>query len=498
MRRVTSRPRALLLALVLLLVGVDAVAQVQPTRRPRTRVARAAPADPRPDRVERSLLPAVRVAGRTYAPATIPQRLRDLGVPAVSIAVIDGGRIAWARAYGLRDVAAGDSATTRTLFQAASISKPVAATAALQLVQEGRVSLDAPVNTYLSSWRLPDTTFTASRPVTLRHLLTHTGGLTVSGFPGYARGAALPTAVQVLDAQPPANTRAVRVDTTPGVRWRYSGGGITVAQLLIADVTGKPFEVVARERVLAPAGMTASTFEQPLPEARLREAATAYRADGGVVAGGHHVYPEMAAAGLWTTPSDLARWVLELQRSLRGGRSKLLAPRTAHEMVTRGMGGWGLGVQVAGERDSLYFMHGGSNAGFRAILVGYVATGRGFVVMTNSDAGMAIVGEIAQAIAREHGFPGFGPRVLTPVPLDSAGREAFVGRYRGRTGVTAQLVVEDGSLWAVLPGGVRWELVPTSLDRLESPQGPTIRVERGADERPTALLVNDSRYERVP
>jgi CubicO group peptidase (beta-lactamase class C family) len=485
--------RALALA-ALALLAADLAESQRPRARARARVSRP---DPRADLVERSLLPAARVAGRDYVAATIPQRLRELGVPAVSVAVIDSGRIAWARAYGLRDVESGDSATVTTLFQAASMSKPVASVAALQLVREGKVSLDAPANGYLASWQIPDNPFTASRPVTLRHLLTHTGGLTVHGFLGYARGLALPTTLQVLDAEPPANSRMVRVDTVPGARWRYSGGGITVMQQLVEDVVGQPFATLMRARVLDPAGMRASTFEQPLPEARERDAATGYRADGSPVTGRFHAYPEMAAAGLWTTPSDLARWIIEVQKALRGERSALLDARTAHEMMTRGLGNWGLGVAVGGSRDSMVFLHGGANEGFRGRFLGYVTRGRGVVVMTNSDAGMRLADEIVLAVAAAHDFVGLSPRLITPAALGEEVIQSFAGAYRNRGGLTVQVTLDATRMWLVRPDGRRWELVATAADRLESPDGPTIQVERDAEGRPRALLFGGDRFDRA-
>lgn len=254
----------------------------------------------------------MRVAGRQYAPATIAERLHEYGVPAVSIAVIDGGSVAWARAYGTADMASGRAASTATLFQAASMSKPVASTAALQLVQEGVLALDAPVNKTLRSWRIPENAFTTGHAVTLRHLLSHTSGLTVSGFPGYTAGEPIPTVTQILDGAPPANTPPVRVNTTPGSQLKYSGGGMTVMQLLLTDVTGKDFPALMRERVLGPIGMHSSTWEQPLSDDRGRDAAAGHETNGAPVAGKYHVYPELAAAGLWTTPTDLAHWVLAI------------------------------------------------------------------------------------------------------------------------------------------------------------------------------------------
>jgi CubicO group peptidase (beta-lactamase class C family) len=355
-------------------------------------------------RIERGLRPSP--ATRGAPPVTIEERMKALGVPAVSVAVIDSGRIVWAKAYGVLDTASKRPATPDTRFQAASMSKPVASMAALRMVQEGTLSLDTDINGALRSWKLPSNALTTATPVTLRLLLTHTGGLTVHGFPGYNPSVPLPTVPQILTGGSPANTAAVRVDTAPGTIWRYSGGGMTVAQLLMSDVSGEAFPSLVRRLVLAPAGMNASGYEQPLPDSIVPLAAWGHRTNGMAVPGNWHNYPEMMAAGLWTTPSDLGRWIIEVQRAYAGTSSRVLNQQSARAMLTPGLGNWGLGVQIAGAGDSLRFTHGGSNAGFKGTFVGYVAGGRGVVVMTNGDRGSTVASEIVAAVGREYDWPG--------------------------------------------------------------------------------------------
>jgi CubicO group peptidase (beta-lactamase class C family) len=451
----------------------------------------------RANRVERDLLPNVRVSGRHYVSATIADRMREYRVPAVTVAVIDGGRIAWAHAYGMADTAEGRPATPTTLFQAASMSKPVASTAALQLVQEGALTLDTAVNQQLRSWQIPASRFTKTHPVTLRHLLSHTGGLNVSGFPGYASDAAIPTVIQILQGVPPANTPALRVEAAPGGTHVYSGGGMTVMQLLLTEVTGKQFVTLMRERVLVPAGMSASTFEQPLADVRAHEAATGYRITGEPVVGRYHTYPEMAAAGLWTTATDLARWILDIQNSL-AGKGRLLSRTMASHMVTSGVGGWGLGVEVEGSGDTLRFQHGGANAGFRGQFVAFVHQSRGAVVMTNSDAGGRLGNEIVHAIAREYNWPGFDSRIITPVALSTDAVGAYVGTYASRDGPRVQIAAEGARIWLTLPWGERRELMPIGEDRFESPEGGAGRFVREAGVGVTAVLLGSERLDRVP
>ena len=296
--------------------------------------------------VTSGLRPAVTIKGREVR-RTLSDEMKVLHVPGVSIAVIHGGQVDWARGFGVTS-AGGAAVTIDTLFQAGSVSKPVAAVAALRLVQEGRIGLDTDVNGILRSWKIASNAYTAARPVTLRDLLSHTAATTVHGFEGYAAGSPTPTLRQVLDGAAPANSAPVVVDGPVGAQYRYSGGGYAIAQQLMVDATGQPFPAIVRRTVLAPIGMGASTEEQPLEARRLSLAAAPHDADGRPIPGGPHVYPEMAAAGLWTSASDLAKFVLDLQGSAKGEPSHVLSAETAQMAFTPVKSGYGLGFTVSG------------------------------------------------------------------------------------------------------------------------------------------------------
>ena len=385
--------------------------------------------DARVERVRSGLRPAVTVQNAPPVTYRLADQQARLHVPGVSIAVVDSGRIVWARGFGVKEAGTSDSVTETTLFQAASISKPVAATGMLRLVEEGKLDLDTPVNTYLTSWQLPDNRFTAKEPVTLRRIVSHNAGLTVHGFPGYATTDSIPTVPQILDGAKPANTAAVRVDTAPGTIWRYSGGGITIEQLVMTDVTGEPFPALMKRLVLDPTGMSHSTYHQPLPEDRREEAAAAHRSDGTMIEGRWHVYPEMAAAGLWTTPSDLLHWAMAIAAARRGDSGGVVSPAMARQMLTVQAAPTGLGPFLEGEGRGFNFGHGGSNEGYRCQLVYFPETGQGAAVMTNGDAGSSVIQQVLFAIAAEYGWPDYGPRSIEAVALDSATRAAYVGDY---------------------------------------------------------------------
>lgn len=381
---------------------------------------------------DQGLVPQVLVKGETPALAPLAGRMAELKVPGVSVAVIHQGRIEWARGYGVTSMG-GAPVTENTLFQAASISKPVFALAVLHQVDAGKLDLDTNVNEYLKTWKLPDNEFTREQKVTLRRILSHTAGLTVHGFAGYEAGGPLPNMAQILDGAPPANSPAIRVDVVPGTLYRYSGGGYTLAQLLLGDVTGQPLPKLMHDTVLAPLGMKLSTYEQPLPQARLGEVALPYRGDGTPVAGGPHVYPELAAAGLWTTPSDLARYALGVRAAL-AGKSKVISAATARVMLTRQLGDHAVGPVVGGSTARKFYSHNGGNEGYRCVLVAY-EDGEGAVVMTSGDKGGGLMYEVLRTIAHLYGWPDFNPpeRVLAVVKPGVLDRLAGVYELQDKT-----------------------------------------------------------------
>jgi len=338
--------------------------------------------------------------------AAMQRLLQQFKVPGVSITISKDFKIAATFVYGVADVETGAPVTAETMFQAASISKPVAAMASLKAVQDGRFKLDQDVNTILKSWKLPMGQFANGQPVTPRMLMSHTSGTGDGfGFPGYSPGTPLPTIPQILDGAKPANLRAVRLERAPLTGFKYSGGAVLIEQLALMDAIGKPFDQIAREWVFNPIGMTNSTFEQPLPPARQKQAARAHNPQGQRAADPWHVYPELAAAGLWTTPTDLARFAIEVQLELAGRSNKVLSQATAREMITPvGVGPYAVGFEIAKRGEGWYFGHGGSNFGFQCDLIAHTVKGYGAVIMTNGAAGGALIQQLRQIIQRQYAW----------------------------------------------------------------------------------------------
>lgn len=339
---------------------------------------------------------------------TLPDRLVHYHTPGCSIAAIDNFEIEWSRGFGVCEAGTTHAVTPDTLFQAASISKPIFALAVMRLVQAGNLSLDEDVNTYLTSWHISPTG-DLNQCITLRHLLSHTAGLTVHGFEGYPPTAGLPTTIQILNGEPPANNDRVERDLLPGLNYRYSGGGITIAQQILVDLLGKSFPEIMRELVLEPIGMQNSTYQQPISIDLLPNTATAHLEGGIPLVGKHHIYPEMAAAGLWTTATDLAKVGVELLQILHGKSSGIWSqetiaaifhPQSIKQTPEVTTGTFGLGWMVSGDGDGFQFFHSGWNEGFVSMMR-VSARGKGIVVMLNSNEGYPLLEEIGRSIATE-------------------------------------------------------------------------------------------------
>ncbi len=415
-----------------------------------------------PDQLSRSLEPVIQLRGEPRRTFTLRERMAHYHVPGVSVALLQHGRIVWARGWGVTDSASGRNVDSATLFQGASISKPLAALSALSLVQEGRLALDTPIDSVLRSWHLPADTLTRDSAVTLRRLLMHAAGTSVSGFPGYGMATRtdnvrLPDNRDVLDGR--GNTPAVRVVRIPGTVYAYSGGGYTIVEQAIEDVTGQSFEHVARARVLEPAGMAQSTFAQPLPPDRWAAAAHAHRANGAPLPGFWNDYPEQAAAGLWTTPSDLLRLGIHLAAVWRGERDDgIVTTSTLHTMFEHrgnepGFETYGLGFGIVGADNNLSFGHNGGNAGFLSTWIIYPGHGDGIAVMTNGERGSTLAKEIVRGVAAAWDWQAHAAHVRSARRLPPEQLAAYVGTYeRAGGGAAVTITAGDGVLRAASPG----------------------------------------------
>ena len=407
---------------------------------------------------------------------TITELMTRFNVPGVSIAVIRDFQIHWAKGYGIADVATGAPVDTGTMFQAASISKPVAAMAVLRAVQDGLFTLDTDINKILTSWKLEGGEFTKDRPVTPRMLTSHTSGLGDGfGFPGYDPKDSVPTVVQFLQGSKLSNVGVIFMERPPMTLMEYSGGGVTLMQQALSDARKKPFAGIMRDDVLRPIGMTRSTYEQPLPESFDRNAARAHSRDGKAMGAKWHVYPEQAAAGLWTTPTDLARFMIEVQRSALGQSNRVLSRATVQEMLSPvGVGEYAVGFAIQKIGQGWYFAHGGSNWGFRATVIAHKVKGYGLAIMTNADQGGAVANELSRRIQRAYEWDAFAepaprgyrpPVERTEITVAESVLRSYVGEYQLSQQLSLTITLRDGRLQADPTGGPTVTLFAEAPDK---------------------------------
>jgi CubicO group peptidase (beta-lactamase class C family) len=377
--------------------------------------------------IENSLIKNIQIKGDSIQKFNILERMDFYKVPGVSIAIVESGMIKWAKGYGYANTKTGTKVNASTLFQAGSISKPLAALSALKLFENDSLDLNKDVNYYLKKWQIPENKFTETEKVTLEKLLTHTAGMTVHGFPGYQQTDKFPEIIDVLNGN--GNTGKIVVDTIPGSIWRYSGGGYTVMEKVVEDVSGLSLDDYMSKNILLPIGMKNSTYQQPIAKEFQNNISAAYDGNGELIKGLWNNYPEQAAAGLWTTPSDLAMYCMEIQDIVQGKKNGVLTKETVDKMLTKHKNDWGLGPSLQNEKDSLIFGHGGKNAGFTNDMKAYVYQGNAIIVMTNADNGSKLISEIKNAISNYYNWSISQPKTIEVIELSDATLKQYVGKY---------------------------------------------------------------------
>lgn len=391
--------------------------------------------------VENNLIPYVPVKG--FKGWNLLDRMKYYGVPGVSIAVIRNYKIEWAKAFGWADTVKKIPMTTRTMLSAGSISKFLMAATALNLVEKGKLSLDQPINQYLQSWKIEENDYTRKTPITLRMLLSHTAGTSQTSYFGFLPSKnPLPSIVQILNGEKIAETRKVVVNSETGKEFRYSGGGSMIAQMALMDVTHQSFDELTQQVLFTPLKMNNSTFTQPLPKKFVPQASAAY-SYASWYKGEAYVYPQQAAAGLYSTPTDLATFFIEIQKAYLG-KSKLLSKETTRQMlspqITVSKGGYleevGIGPFLLQRIDNKenkgrYFEFTGVNAGFLAYAIGSVEGGNGVIIMLNSGDDQNGLGkEIRRAVAKVYNWYQFLPEEVKPIKLVASELAKLEGRYR--------------------------------------------------------------------
>ncbi len=439
--------------------------------------------------VESRLTAPVTIVGAEQVFHSLTEQMEFYGVPGVSIAVINDGKIEWAKGYGVRDAGTGLLVDKKTLFQAASLSKSVSAMGVLHWVHEGALDLDADINDFLVSWKLPENEFTQTHPVTLRHLLSHTAGLSGQLMGAYSREERIPTFVQMLEGNPPGKTEPVRVETVPHTEFRYAGAGYLIAAQAMIDVFERQFTDLMDEAVLNPLGMVRSGYFQPLEYGSVENIAASHDGMGSVLEGYWPTMANLAGGGLWTTPTELCLVAIEVQRALRS-ESSVISPELAEEMLTVQLGSYGLGFFVQGEDDDLAFSHGGDNRGYHNYLFAYARRGQGVAVMTNGERGSYLYPEILRSVGIVYDWPELKPSVIHAIALPAETANRYVGRYVFNEVLPVEASLEDDHLRMVGDDGRLFLWYPDSENHfIDTITGWELEFVSGEDERVEGALL---------
>ena len=373
--------------------------------------------------IENSLMPAIGIEGYPIKKAHILEQMERYGVPGCSIALIEEGKIAWTKAYG--QAKKGIPLSTETLFQTGSFTKSITALASLILVDEGKLSLNQDINTQLRSWKMPENSYTAFNKVCLKHLLSHTSGCNIIAFDGYCHTASLPSLQQILDGNTPAQNPPIRVGAIPGSAISYSGGGYVVVQQLIEDATGLPFSSFIESRILKPLKMKNTTFDD-----KAKNLASGHIDTTRVIEGDFRRYPEKAASGLWSTPTDFAQFLIYLQSAFLEELPRPLIPKTLLDLMTTPfIFPFGLGLVVDGERENFEINHRGRTCGYTCGFVLFPHLKKGAVIMTNADNANLLISEIFRSIAKIYHWPSQGIKIKSKIVLPQNTLDRYVGKY---------------------------------------------------------------------
>ncbi len=319
---------------------------------------------------------------------TVEEAMQQHGLVGLSVVVFDNYQIAWSKTWGYKFRGGTEKIDDETAFSTASISKAITATLLALLEEKGLLDLDEPVNKYLKRWKLAENSYTKEVPVTFRHLLSHTAGTTQHGFADFYKGDQVPTLLESLQGKLPRYNAPVQVTSLPGTNWSYSGGGYSVAQMAVEDHLGKSLAALAEEYLFRPLGMEHTTMYQDGHPKFLRNVAKVHNQQGEIIKTGIPICPQTAASAMWSTPVDMAKFLIELQRALAGKPTQVISSAVAKKVTavqtTRTVGGWSMGWERyhrLGNRS--WFSHGGANTGTGGHIYATMEDGNGIAFFGN-------------------------------------------------------------------------------------------------------------------
>ena len=321
--------------------------------------------------------------------AQLDTLLDEYKLSGVSLAVIDNYEVVLTASSGEKRFGSGQKIDDETAFSTASISKPVTALLVAMLEEQGKLSLDDSVSKYLKRWKLNSTDFPNPEAITFRRLLSHTAGTTQGGFVDYYEGDDVPTAIDSLNGvKVPRYDKPISLMFEPGTSWAYSGGGYVIVQIALEDLTGMSLPELAQTMLFEPLNMSRTTMYQPNHDAFLSNVASVHNDDLTVIGTGLPICPQIAPSGMWSTPTDMAKLLIEMQNALAGKQTQVIsddvARTTTHIETLDVAGGWGLGwMRTEAKANQDWFSHGGSNTGTGGHIMGTMDGGRGIAIFGN-------------------------------------------------------------------------------------------------------------------
>jgi CubicO group peptidase (beta-lactamase class C family) len=365
-------------------------------------------------------------------PSTILERMKFYNVKGLSVAVIENNKISWAKGYGWADEEEKRPVTTETLFEPGSISKSLNSVGILKLAQNKELDLHTDINTYLRSWKCPYDSLSKGKKITLSQILSHHAGLSVHGFPGHDIDRPMPTVYDILDGINGSPTPPVRSMFEPDLKFQYSGGGTTISQVILSDVTAQPYDVWMYENVLKPIGMIHSTYAQPPAKDLRKLCASGYMMNGDRVTSKFHAYPEQAAAGLWMTPSDLCNYIIDMQLAYKGGKSNVLNEDMVklHLTPTYTDGSAAMGTFIEEHDGAKFFKHDAGNDGFCGLFYAGLDDGFGIVIFANGNE-FKIIYEVLNSINKAYKWHNFyqAPKLKTSISVSDDVLKTYEGIY---------------------------------------------------------------------
>jgi CubicO group peptidase (beta-lactamase class C family) len=408
----------------------------------------------------------VKFLGESENLSSIKDKMTEYNIPALSLAVINHGEIEWADIYQNADFP-GQTLDCMSIFQAASLSKPVTFMAALRMEAAGEIDMDENIQTYLSDFTLPQGKQTPENPVTFRNIFSHTSGISSGGYQGYAKDLPVPSDLQILRGDEGANTPAIEVVTPPNESLAYSGGGYTLAELALQDIYSDDFSSIMKKWILEPAGMSHSEFTQPLPDSNANEVAWGYTQSGEAIEGGWRNHPEQAAAGLWSNAIDMAKFLNEIYKGYQG-ESAIFTPSEIETILSHERDGLVYGFIVNRSDDDISITHYGGNAGYRTGMTISLISGKGLVYLTNSDYGGALGNELLLSASQVYEWQHFKQITVEREQVSSEVLKGLSGDYMWNSQIELSITFDEvnNTISLYFPNGDEYKLIPVKGDEL--------------------------------